>query len=141
MAKLVPKIVADLGEIPKNIWLGTSIENDDYTWRADFLRLVPAAVRFLSIEPLLGPISTLSLVGIDWVIVGGESGAGHREMKAEWADGVLRACLKAKVPFFFKQWGGRTPKAGGRRLAGKEWSQFPDVVRGRMSRVRVMTKL
>jgi protein gp37 len=93
--------------------------------RVDDLRSVPAAVRFLSCEPLLGPLDGLDLAGIDWVIVGGESGPGHRPMEDAWALDVRDACLREDVAFFFKQWGGRTPKAGGRLLEGRTWDQMP----------------
>jgi protein gp37 len=96
-----------------NVWLGTSIESDDYIWRADKVREAPAAVRFLSLEPLLGPLPSLSLKGIDWVIAGGESGPRHR------AEGIA---------FFFKQWGGRFPKAGGRLLDGRTWDEMPGLM-------------
>lgn len=110
---------------PKNVWQGVSVENERYAVRARRLRDVPAAVRFLSVEPLLGPIERLPLEGISWVIVGGESGHRHRPVKPDWVRGIRDQCLAAGVPFFFKQWGGRTPKAGGRLLDGKEWSQMP----------------
>jgi len=108
-----------------NVWLGTSIENDRYTFRSEHLSLAPAAVRFLSIEPLLGPVPSLSLHGISWVIVGGESGANHRPIEADWVREIRDLCLLAGVPFFFKQWGGRTPKAGGRELDGRTWDEYP----------------
>lgn len=110
---------------PDNVWQGVSIENADYTWRIAHLVKVPAAVRFLSVEPLLGPIPKLPLKGISWVIVGGESGPDFRPVKAEWVREIRDQCLKAKVPFFFKQWGGFTPKAGGRRLDGRLWNSMP----------------
>jgi protein gp37 len=110
-----------------NIWQGVSIENAGYVWRVAHLRRVPAAVRFLSIEPLLGPIPHLPLSGIDWVIVGGESGIGRREMAVAWVRQIRDECLAAGVPFFFKQWGGRTPKAGGRVLDGRTWDEIPAV--------------
>lgn len=110
---------------PDNVWQGVSIENADYTWRIEHLFKVPAAVRFLSVEPLLGPIPKLPLKGISWVIVGGESGPDFRPVKAEWVRDIRDQCLKAKVPFFFKQWGGFTPKAGGRRLDGRLWNAMP----------------
>lgn len=110
---------------PDNVWQGVSIENADYTWRIDHLVKVPAAVRFLSVEPLLGPIPKLPLKGISWVIVGGESGPDFRPVKAEWVREIRDQCLRAKVPFFFKQWGGFTPKAGGRRLDGRLWNAMP----------------
>src|ERR1051326_2606371 len=110
---------------PDNVWQGVSIENDQYVWRADYLRQVPAAVRFLSIEPLLGPVTNLSLDGIHWVIVGGESGPRARTMSPEWVRLLRDQCIQADVPFFFKQWGGRFPKAGGRELDGREWNEMP----------------
>ncbi|HEX2211843.1 MAG TPA: phage Gp37/Gp68 family protein [Longimicrobium sp.] len=112
------------GRIPAHIWMGTSVENQDVIYRVDHIRLVPAEVRFLSCEPLLGPVR-LDLNGIGWVIVGGESGIGHRKMDAAWAGEVRDQCIAANVPFFFKQWGGRTPKAGGRALEGRTWDEMP----------------
>jgi protein gp37 len=120
LAKLAPRF-----QWPENVWQGVSIESDDYAWRADYLRQVPAAVRFLSIEPLLGPIKKLSINGINWVIVGGESGPGARPLHADWVRSVRDQCWKHGVPFFFKQWGGRSPKAGGRELDGREWNELP----------------
>lgn len=108
-----------------NAWLGVSIEEDSQVDRADILREVPAAIRFLSCEPLLGPLPSLDLTDIDWVIAGGESGPDFRPMQAEWAASLRNRCLDASVPFFFKQWGGRTPKSGGRQLDGRTWDQFP----------------
>jgi protein gp37 len=110
-----------------NVWLGTSIENDDYVGRADALRATPAAIRFLSLEPLLGPLPSLDLVGIDWVIVGGESGPNFRPMRAEWATDLRDRCAAGGIPFFFKQWGGRTPKSGGRLLEDRTWNEMPPV--------------
>lgn len=108
-----------------NVWLGTSIESDGYTWRADKVRETPAAVRFLSLEPLLGPLPSLSLQGIDWVIVGGESGPRHRPADPGWVRDLRDRCSAEGVAFFFKQWGGRTPKTGGRLLDGRTWDQMP----------------
>lgn len=108
-----------------NVWLGTSIETDAYSWRADHLRSTPAAVRFLSLEPLLGPLPNLDLSNIDWVIVGGESGTGARPIEAEWVRSLRDRCEELNVAFFFKQWGGRTPKAHGRQLDGRVWDQMP----------------
>lgn len=108
-----------------NVWLGTSIESDDRVRRADHLRSAPAGTRFLSLEPLLGPLPSLDLTGIDWVIVGGESGPGRRPVSPEWVRDLRDRALDYGVPFFFKQWGGRTPKAGGRALDGRTWEQFP----------------
>jgi len=108
-----------------NVWLGTSIESDRYAFRADHLRRTPAAVRFLSLEPLLGPVPSVNLTGIQWVIVGGESGANARPIERSWVRGIRRQCRNAGVPFFFKQWGGRTPKAGGRLLDGRQYDEMP----------------
>lgn len=110
---------------PENVWQGVSVENAHYTWRITYLRKVSSAVRFLSLEPLLGPIPDLELDGIHWVIVGGESGPRHRPMDRTWVRSIRRQCLTAGIPFFFKQWGGRSPKAGGRRLDGRVWNEMP----------------
>ena len=110
---------------PAHIWQGVSVESKTYVRRVDLLRGVPAAIRFLSVEPLLGPIPNLPLNGIHWVIVGGESGPGHRPVRVEWIRDIRKQCVTADVPFFFKQWGGRTPKAGGRKLDGRFWDQMP----------------
>ena len=123
-AKRLAKIAARLVWSP-NVWQGVSVENAQYTWRVTCLQEVPAAVRFLSVEPLLGPIPQLPLDGIHWVIVGGESGPQHRSMDPEWVRDIRDQCLTAGVPFFFKQWGGSTPKAGGRLLDGREWNEIP----------------
>lgn len=111
-------------EFPPNLWMGVSIENQHYAFRADHLRQVPATVRFLSLEPLLGPVE-VDLVGIDWVIVGGESGHGARPIQTSWVEAVRDACMDTSTPFFFKQWGGRFPKAGGRLLGGLTWDEYP----------------
>jgi protein gp37 len=113
---------------PPNVWLGVSVEDADALPRVDDLRQVPAAVRFLSCEPLLGPLPDLDLTGIGWVIVGGESGPRHRPMEPVWATDVRDHCLDADVPFFFKQWGGRTPKSAGRLLDGRLWDEMPERV-------------
>lgn len=110
---------------PRNVWQGVSVENARYTCRVGDLQQVPAAVRFLSVEPLLGPIPSLPLDGISWVIVGGESGPKHRPLDPAWVRAIRDQCVDARVPFFFKQWGGRTPKAGGRMLDGEQWDQMP----------------
>ena len=110
---------------PKHMWFGVSVENEKSESRISHLQKANASVRFLSIEPLIGPIGKLDLDGISWVIVGGESGPRARPMDARWVIDVRNQCVRANVAFFFKQWGGRTPKAGGRLLEGKEWSQFP----------------
>ncbi|MFF5126532.1 DUF5131 family protein [Streptomyces syringium] len=123
--------IADRLEWPQNLWMGVSVENAEQLSRADDLRAVPAAVRFLSLEPLLGPLTGLELDGMGWVIVGGESGPGHRPMEPAWVIEIRDACRDAGVPFFFKQWGGRSPKTGGRDLQGRTWDQLP--VRGRLA--------
>jgi protein gp37 len=112
---------------PFHIWFGVSIEDGTKTSRIRHLREAPAGVRFLSIEPLIGAAGKLDLTDIDWVIVGGESGPAARPMKEEWAIQIRNQCIESRVPFFFKQWGGRTPKTRGRLLAGEEWSQFPSL--------------
>ena len=110
--------------VPSHIWMGTSIEDQSVAYREKHLRQIPADVRFLSCEPLIGPIE-LSLKGIRWVIVGGESGVVRRTMNLEWARSLRDQCTSRDVAFFFKQVGGRTPKAGGRLLDGRTWDQFP----------------
>jgi protein gp37 len=122
-----PKRAVALGDQlcwPPNLWLGTSIESQSLMSRADELRGIPAAVRFLSLEPLLGPLQ-LNLTGIGWVIVGGESGPGARPPEGAWIRDIRDMCVQAGVPFFFKQWGGRTPKAGGRTLDRRTWDEMP----------------
>lgn len=111
---------------PDNLWMGVSVENADYTWRIDHLRRVPAAVRFLSLEPLLGPLDHLNLDGIHWVIAGGESGPGARPMQPEWARSIRDQCVRAGVAFHFKQWGGIDKKSAGRELDGREWNEWPN---------------
>lgn len=110
---------------PPNVWMGVSVETDRYTFRIDHLRAVPAAVRFISAEPLLGPLSCLDLRGVGWLIAGGESGAGARPMDAAWVRDLRDQCAVADVPFFFKQWGGRTPKTSGRELDGVLHDEMP----------------
>ncbi|MFF5987268.1 DUF5131 family protein [Prauserella flavalba] len=108
-----------------NVWWGTTVESDDYVKRADRLRDTPASVRFLSLQPLLGPVPNLGLDHIDWVYVGGESGAGHRPMDPAWVRQVRDRCVAEGIPFLFKQWGGRTRNAGGRVLDGRTWDEMP----------------
>lgn len=110
---------------PPNVWIGVSVENSDYLKRVDHLRATGAQVKFLSCEPLLGPLSELSLDGIDWVIVGGESGPGARPMEACWVTQIRDQCIEAGVPFFFKQWGGVNKKRLGRLLEGRTWDETP----------------
>jgi protein gp37 len=114
------------GEIPAHIWMGTSVEQQEVAFRVSQLRRLPAHVRFLSCEPLIGPLDLAGLLGgIHWVIAGGESGANYRPMNPEWASLVRDRCEEAGVAFFFKQWGGRTPKAGGRLLEDRTWDGMP----------------
>jgi protein gp37 len=110
---------------PSNVWLGVSVENAQYAWRIDHLRRTPAHVRFLSIEPLLGPIMELCLDDIHWVIVGGESGHRARRMKVEWVREIRDQCRRARVPFFFKQWGGFQKSKNGRVLDDRTWDEMP----------------
>jgi len=110
---------------PDNVWQGVSVENSEHTWRIAHLQKVPVAVRFISVEPLVGPIPKLPLKGISWVIVGGESGPRYRQVDRMWVRGIRDQCVRARVPFFFKQWGGFTSKSGGRRLDGRVWSEMP----------------
>ncbi len=113
-------------EAPEHIWLGTSIEDGNRLSRARHLRETNATVRFLSIEPLIGPVGELDLDGIHWVIVGGESGPRARPMDVAWVRDIRDKCLASNVPFFFKQWGGLRPKSGGRTLDGIEWTEWPN---------------
>jgi protein gp37 len=108
-----------------NVWMGVSVENQDYAYRSEVLRRVPAAIRFLSVEPLLGPIGRLPLDGIHWVIVGGESGPGAREMRPEWVETIYSQCRQREVPFFFKQWGGVQKHRTGRELFGQTFDEMP----------------
>jgi protein gp37 len=110
---------------PPNVWMGVSIENARWAVRADYLRRVPAAVRFISAEPLLGRLEGLELNGIDWLIAGGESGPRHRPVRAEWLRDLRDLCEEEGVAFFFKQWGGPRSKSGGRLLDEREWSEMP----------------
>ncbi len=117
--------LADALPWPENVWVGVSIENRRFVHRAGYLREVPATVRFISAEPLLGPLEGLDLTGIDWLIAGGESGPRHRPVRVEWVRELRDRCAHETVAFFFKQWGGRTPKAGGRVLDGRTWNALP----------------
>jgi protein gp37 len=107
------------------IWMGVSVENQSYTFRIDHLRQTGAMVKFLSLEPLLGPLPGLNLEGIDWVIVGGESGPGARPIDPAWVLEIRDQCVDAGVPFFFKQWGGTRKKKSGRELEGRTWDEMP----------------
>jgi protein gp37 len=127
LTKRPERIAALNGELawPTHIWLGVSVESVHYSHRIDLLRECGAAIKFLSLEPLLGPLPSLNLDGIDWVIVGGESGPGARPMEVEWAREIRDQCKEAEVPFYFKQWGGVFKKRRGRILDGKTWDEMP----------------
>jgi protein gp37 len=128
------ELVADrVGAVLPNVWLGTSIENVDVLHRARELRAVPAAIRFISFEPLIGPVGTIDLTGIDWAIVGGESGSAARPIREEWIDQIYSQCVEQRTAFFFKQWGTwgkdnkrRSKKANGREYRGQFWDQMPE---------------
>ncbi len=124
-SNMFKKYFADI--IPPHIWMGTSVENEDYKWRIDALRQVQCHTMFLSIEPLLGHMGKLNLSNIDWVIIGGESGAHFRPVEKEWIVDIIKQCKKQKVAVFFKQWGGFRPKSGGRTLNGKTFDQYPKI--------------
>ena len=111
---------------PDNVWIGVTVESKEYKKRIDLLRKVKASIRFLSCEPLLGDLGKVNLKGINWVIVGGESGPNFRPMESKWATNIRDQCLKKDIPYFFKQWGGYNKKVNGRKLEGKEWSQTPN---------------
>ncbi|MEP7120428.1 MAG: phage Gp37/Gp68 family protein [Byssovorax sp.] len=120
LAKLAPRL-----DIAPNVWMGVSIESQAYTHRVELLRSVAASIRFLSVEPLLGPIEALPLAGIQWVILGGESGHHARPMDPGWVRSIRDQCRQAKVPFFFKQWGGVIKSRAGRTLDGRTWDEMP----------------
>jgi protein gp37 len=122
LAKLGAKL-----DWPPNVWMGVTVENRAMVHRVEFLRSVPAAVRYIAAEPLLGPLEGLSLDGIDWVVAGGESGPRHRPLKVEWVRDLRDRCVAAGVPFFFKQHGGLRPWSGGRELDGRTWDEWPDI--------------
>jgi len=110
---------------PDNVWMGVSVENQDYAYRSELLRGVPAKIRFLSVEPMLGPIERLPLDGIHWVIVGGESGPSARRLEPSWVEAVHRQCQAVDIPFFFKQWGGVQKHRTGRELFGRTFDEMP----------------
>jgi len=122
-----------------NVWMGVTIENRRFVHRADVLRSVPAAVRFISAEPLLGPLEGLRLHGIDWLIAGGESGPRHRRIDHEWVRDLRDRCADQNVAFFFKQWGGPRPKSRGRKLDGRHWDDLPRATR-RQTRRRSLSR-
>jgi protein gp37 len=127
LTKRADRLMSLSEELPwaDNIWMGVSVESESYTYRIGHLRETGASIKFLSLEPLLGPLHDLRLDGIDWVIVGGESGPGARAMNPEWVISIRNQCLAAGVPFFFKQWGGVWKKKFGRTLEGRTWDQMP----------------
>jgi protein gp37 len=112
-------------EWPDNVWMGVSVENRNFEYRINHLRSTHAAIKFLSLEPLLGPLNDLNLSSIHWVIVGGESGPGARPLEPSWAFNIRDQCQSAGVPFFFKQWGGVNKKKAGRELSGRTWDEMP----------------
>lgn len=130
--QVLTKRAERLGELsgslswPENVWMGVSVESEDYIDRIDHLRETPAAIKFLSLEPLLGPLPELNLKSIDWVIVGGESGPGARPMEPSWALNIRDQCAASGIPFFFKQWGGKNKKKAGRLLEGKLYDEMPE---------------
>jgi len=125
--------LAPLLEWSQNIWIGVTIENNDYVYRVDDLRTVGASIKFISLEPLLGPVPDLEFDGIDWIIVGGESGPGARPMEEKWVLDIKKKCENEhNIPFFFKQWGGVNRKKTGRTLQGRTWDNYPKVVREKL---------
>lgn len=120
LAELAPQL-----DIAPNVWMGVSIESQAYTHRVELLRRVASSIRFLSVEPLLGPIEALPLEGIQWVILGGESGHHARPMEPGWVRSIRDQCRQARVPFFFKQWGGVIKSRAGRTLDGRTWDEMP----------------
>lgn len=128
LARLSPRL-----PWPENVWMGVTVESRDYTFRIEHLRQTSANIKFISVEPLLGPIRDINLDGINWVIVGGESGPGARPMQAEWAADIRDQCVARNIPFFFKQWGGVNKKAAGRILDDRTWDERPQSVMRRES--------
>ncbi len=121
MATLAPSLLW-----PANVWAGVTVESAEYAWRLDCLRAIPSSLRFVSFEPLLGPLATSRSIRFDWVIVGGESGPGARPMRAEWVRPIRDCCLDRGIPFFFKQWGGARRTEAGHRHDGEVWQQYPN---------------
>ena len=133
--RLLEVATTRLKDVLPNVWLGTSIENQKVAHRIEFLQRVPAAIRFISFEPLIGPIGTIDLTGIDWAIVGGESGKSARPIREQWIDEIYAQCVATNTAFFFKQWGTwgkdnkrRSKKANGREYRGRLWNEMPNVV-------------
>jgi protein gp37 len=131
---LVPAARYPGRRVPHNVWLGTSVEDHRVVERIEHLRRIPAPIRFLSCEPLIGPIPNIDLAGIDWVIVGGESGPEHRPIRKEWIREIRRACRAHRTAFFFKQWGGAMSKSGGRTFDGRTYDEMP---RARVERLAI----
>ena len=127
--------------IPDHIWMGVSVEDNDTTWRISELRRVKCAMRFVSFEPLLEDVAHVDLRGIDWAIIGGESGRGYRAVEEEWVRNLIGQCLQQNVRVFFKQWGGPRPKSGGRRIDGRTYDQFPDTKPNQASHTRIVRAL
>lgn len=125
--RIIDQLPEDWGDGWNRVWLGVSVENMDYTFRIDQLRETSAKVKFLSLEPLLGPLVDLDLRNIDWVIVGGESGPKARKLEEQWVLEIRQQCQSEGIPFFFKQWGGVNKKRNGRLLEGKVWNEIPDL--------------
>lgn len=127
LTKRADRLLATAPQLPwpANVWMGVSVESADYVWRIARLRETGAAVKFLSLEPLLGPLPDLELRGIDWAIVGGESGPGARPMEAAWVREIRQQCVASRVAFFFKQWGGTQKKLAGRSLDGRTYDEMP----------------
>lgn len=123
LANVVPHL-----KWPSNVWMGVTVESQEHVSRIEHLRATPSAIRFLSLEPLLSPLENLNLKNIDWVIVGGESGPGARPMEINWVESIQTQCFAAKVPFFFKQWGGVNKKKAGRLLNGQIYSELPRLI-------------
>lgn len=125
-ARMAEVLSDPLFPVLQNVWLGTSVEDDRVVSRLDDLRRVPAAIRFVSFEPLIGSVARANLAGIDWAIVGGESGPGARPMEAAWVDEIQEICRDVGAAFFFKQWGGKNKKAAGREYRGRTWDGYPE---------------
>ena len=123
--RIVDSLPSDWGQGYENVWLGTSVEDERVIHRIESLIRVPAAIRFLSLEPLIGPLPNIPLLGIDWAIVGGESGAGARPINPNWVIEIREQCNAAEVAFFFKQWGGTNKKVTGRQLEGRTYDEMP----------------
>ena len=117
-------------ELPQHIWMGVSVENERTTGRIDLLRKVPCVTRFISFEPLIGPVGPVNLAGIDWAIIGGESGVRHRVMRKEWPQDIMRQCRQQDVPIWFKQWGGIKHDSGGRTINNRTYDEFPKYLEG-----------